>query len=121
MRTKLSQSDLTGVHHAQNEFFLGIIERDGTVRLKIAGPIDCPGHAEWVRQGNLAEVYRGFSMIVKSGHVTAFHRRSEYNPEALEFALEEEITRELLRMLPCIAGAQVFPDVERSESDDAFD
>lgn len=121
MTLSISSADLAVVSGAENELLLGIIERDGAVRFKVGGRNTCPGHTDWLRLDGLMDAHRGFSLIVKHGRVDSLHRRSEVNPADIDFALELDLTEELLSMLPCIAGVKTYPRLGAKKDDDFID
>lgn len=67
MRLKIRDADLRLVAVAKHSLLLGLILDDGTIRLVRSDRSRRPGHAAWVKRDSIANVFRGFSLLVKNG------------------------------------------------------
>lgn len=99
MALSISDGDLTLVTSAENALVLGIITEGKEVKLRVADPIQVPGHNEWLKRQPIPDAYRGFSLLVKRGLVTALFPASILNPGP-DCKLEDEFAQELRRLLP---------------------
>lgn len=99
MKLRVTDDALTALREAEKAVVLGIIFKDGSVRMQIADSQRIPGHLEWIAGEALEGVERGFSVLVKNGRVTALFPLSRLNPAA-DARLEEAYIQELLQWLP---------------------
>ncbi len=100
MKLTISAGDLELLRTADDAVLLGIILRSGRVLLAVSDRVHVPGHADWIRQQRLTTCFRGFSVVLKTGRITALIRQSGVNPEAIEYRLELDLVRSLERLLP---------------------
>lgn len=105
MPLTISEQDLSQITESHDELVLGIIMRDGTVRLRISGEGQYTGHLDWIGEDSLEddEIRRGFSVAVRGGRVLYLCRQSALNHArrgCSEFRLEDIWAEELEALLP---------------------
>jgi hypothetical protein len=106
VKLKVSVGDLQLLRRTQDGCILGIILRSGRVLFAASDPVRLRGHADWVQRDRLRGCFRGFSLVVRAGHVTALIRQSGMNPEAAEYRLEVD----LLKLLPLAQEYEFFAE-----------
>lgn len=58
-----------------------------------------PGHRVWVARDRIADVWRGFGLLVRGGLVCAVYCRSELNPANADFLIESELVDQIEALL----------------------
>jgi hypothetical protein len=106
---RLSETDRESIRAAEREVFLGLISESGELKIRIADPVLCPGHMDWVQRDQIpiAQIIGGFSFIVKAGEVTGFFASSQLNRTA-DWRLPEGVYQAILKLLPLSVELKVF-------------
>ena len=105
----ISQGHLAIIADSENSLVLGIITADKVVRLTVADATRFPGHMEWLQREPVADVVRGFSLLVKDGAVHALFPLSRLNPGP-DAKLERALIAELTGILPLAPEFRILGD-----------